>query len=299
MIPVVVFAYARPDTLARTLACLRADQIPKLYVFCDGARSDADRGGVAAVRDLALAIDWTDVTVIERSQNLGLGRSVRRGVTEVLRDHEALLVFEDDLICARGTYQYLSAALDHYRDDIRVTSVTGWTHPRVTPSDVHDRPYFDGRAESLCWGTWRRTWSSMRHDAATMISAARQLGIDPARYGNDVLAMAAVEHERNIWAVRWLCLHILTGGLCMRPPHSLIDHIGLDHRASNAGGDESWALDLPASAPAPPTRWPEPIENPQCAELWRTAGAPVRRSPLWAARRLLQVLRARVVERRR
>ena len=290
--PVVVFAYARPDTLQRTLACLRENQIPKLYAFCDGPRSSADDAGTHDIRALLRGVDWTDITIVERTKNLGLGRSIRAGVSEVLEQHESILVFEDDLICVPGTYRYLAAALEHYREDPKVMSVTGWTHPRVTPSNVTDQPYFDGRAESLLWGTWRRAWRGMHHDALTLIAACRRLGIDPSRYGNDVLAMAEVERKRNIWAVRWLCLHILNGGLCMRPPRSLVDHIGLDHRASNAGGDDSWVLGELPPAPEIPTRWPDAIENSQCAELWQTAGIPQRRSPLWFAQRLLQRLAA-------
>lgn len=294
--PVIVFAYARPDTLARTLACLRENQIPKLYVFCDGARSSSDIAATRDVRQLVRDIAWTDVTIVERSKNLGLGRSIRSGVTEVLEKHESVLVFEDDLICVPGTYRYLAAALEHYRDDPEVMSVTGWTHPRVTPSNVVDQPYFDGRAESLLWGTWRRAWRGMHHDALSLLAAARRHGIDPSSYGDDVLAMADVERKRNIWAVRWLALHILNGGLCLRPPRSLVDHIGLDHRASNAGGDDSWALGDLAPALEIPS-WPLPIENPECVHLWQTAGAPRQRSTLWFARRLLQrvAVRARAL----
>lgn len=297
--PVVLFAYARPDTLERTLAGLRANDIPRLYAYCDGPRSDSDTVGVREVRKILRGVDWTEITIIERAHNLGLGRSIRAGVTEVLSRHEAALVWEDDLECVPGTYRYLAAALEHYRSDSKVMSVTGWTHPRITPRDVVDRPYFDPRAESLLWGTWRRAWRGMHHDAATFVAAMRRLGIDPARVGDDVLAMASVERERNIWAVRWLCLHLLNGGLCMRPPRSLVEHIGLDHRASNAGGDESWAHGELGPAPTIPAIWPDAVENPQCAPLWRTAGAPKARSPLWFARRLFQRVAARVVERRR
>jgi len=291
--PVVVFAYARPDTLTRTLACLRENAVPKLYVFCDGPSSSAQIEGTTAVRALVRAIAWTEVTVIERETNLGLGRSIRTGVAEILEKHESIIVFEDDLICSPGTYRYLAAALDHYRDDPKVMSVTGWTHPRVTPSTVRDQPYFDGRAESLAWGTWRRAWRGMHHDASSLVSACRRAGIDPGTYGSDLLAMAEVERKRNIWAVRWLYLHILHGGLCMRPPRSFVDHIGLDHRASNAGGDDSWALPALTPAPPPPVQWPAAVEDPECAARWRTAGAPQTRSPLWFAKRLLQRLAAR------
>ena len=75
----------------------------------------------------------------------------------MLAEHDSLLVFEDDLICVPGAYAFLCEALARYRDDPAVLSVTGWTHPSVTPPGVAS-PYFDGRPESWSWGTWRRAW---------------------------------------------------------------------------------------------------------------------------------------------
>jgi hypothetical protein len=291
--PVVVFAYARPDTLRRTLECLRENQIPQLYVFCDGAKSDAVTRQVKEVRALVREITWTKLEIIERGVNFGLGKSIRAGVDEILGKHDSLLVFEDDLICVPGTYQYLAAALEQYRDNDKVMSVTGWTHRRVTPSDVGELPYFDGRAESLLWGTWKRAWKGMDRDAASLVAECRQRGIDPTRFGTDVLDMAAAEQKRNIWAVRWVCLHLLNRGLCMRPPRSMVDHIGLDHRASNAGGDAMWEQTL-GPAPAIPTTWPAAVENPQCSALWKQIGGGAERGRLrWIAQRLVQRITAR------
>ncbi|MBI3912594.1 MAG: glycosyltransferase [Chloroflexi bacterium] len=272
-IPIVLFAYNRPDMLARTLECLRDNHAPMIYAFSDGARVPEHVSSVRAVRKTLNAIDWCKVILRERTENLGLGRSIRAGVAEVLAQHDTVIVFEDDLICVPGTYAYLCAALDHYRNDARVLSVTGWTHPRITPSDVTDQPYFDGRAECLVWGTWQRAWQGMELDALDMIRQSQAKGIDVYRYGADLPAMAAVEHQRNIWAVRWLYLHILRGDLCLRPPHSLVEHIGSDDRASNA---DTWAgsgwLNPPLrDCPPIPSRWPLPMENAQCSVLWQKA----------------------------
>ena len=123
------------------------------------------------------AINWCEVVLCERESNLGLGRSILTGVTEVLGKYETVIIFEDDLICVPGTYEYLCAALDQYKDDDRVMSVTGWTHPLVTPSDVIDLPYFDGRAECWVWGTWARAWHGMeiKTKVSTFIGTAQIL----------------------------------------------------------------------------------------------------------------------------
>src|SRR5262249_8746572 len=153
--------------------------------------------------------------IVERDANLGLGLSIRTGAAEVFSKHDSIIVCEDDLVCVKGAYAYLCAALDHYRDDRRVMSVTGWTHPRVTPPGVTTEPYFDGRSECLLWGAWARSWRDMEKDALTLIAECKARGIDIYSFGADLVAMADQERTRNIWAVRFIYQHILKRTLCL------------------------------------------------------------------------------------
>jgi len=292
MIPIVVFAYARPDHLQQTLDSLRANRVPKIYAFSDGARSPDKAPAVEEVRRLLRLVDWCEVELVERDHNLGLGRSILTGVTEVLQKHDAVIVYEDDLICVPGTYAYLCAALEHYRANPRVMSVTGWTHPRITPKYVGDQPYFDGRAECLVWGTWVDRWQGMEIDAKTLMNQCRERGIDIFRYGADLPEMAEVELVQNIWAVRFLYLHILHGGLAFRPPHSLAEHIGFDALATNSADAVEWANPPLKPVPAIPVHFPDSIEHPDCSRLWQRAYGrrPARRGLFWRGLRKLRRL---------
>ncbi|MDP3069243.1 MAG: hypothetical protein Q8N18_03095 [Opitutaceae bacterium] len=269
-IPVVLFAYARPDHLGRTLASLRENAVPRIVAFADGAKGAADAGRVTEVRALLRAIDWCEVSLTERAQNLGLGRNVLAGVTEVADRHAAFVVWEDDLIAVPGTYEWMCAALRRYADDPRVMSVTAWTHPRVTPRDVGASPYFDGRAECWVWGAWARSWKGMNDQTALEKLATVAA---PAAYGADLPIMAEREERQNIWAVRWLYHHLQHGGLCVRPPWSMVEHFGFDPLATNAAGATAWA-NPPLRAAAPiPAAWPESREHPACRERWEAANA--------------------------
>jgi hypothetical protein len=272
VVPVVLFAYARPAHLARALACLRTERVPLLFAFADGAKGTGDDPAVAGVRAMLRAIDWCEVRLVERPENLGLGRNVLAGVTAVAAQHEAFIAWEDDLVCAPGTYGWMCAALRHYASDPRVMSVTGWTHPRVTPADTGGRPYFDGRAESWSWGAYARSWRGMaQENARQKLAAARARGLAPGAYGADLPEMARDEEARNLWAVRWLYHHLQHGGLCLRPPVSYVDHAGFDAAATNATSADGWQhSELPAGAEAAPA-WPEAVENPACRDLWRAA----------------------------
>ncbi|MBM3145510.1 MAG: hypothetical protein FJ010_11175, partial [Chloroflexi bacterium] len=85
MIPIVLFAYARPEHLRRTLACLRENHVPLIYAFSDGPKSPEVKTRVRAVREMLRQVDWCEIQVVEREENLGLGKSILAGVNEIFQ----------------------------------------------------------------------------------------------------------------------------------------------------------------------------------------------------------------------
>lgn len=270
MVPVILFVYKRTDTLAVTLASLKRNHVRQLIVYADAAKTEKDAEGVAAVRKMVSEIDWCETELHFRDHNVGLGVNIKDGVSRALEKHEAVIVCEDDLDFVEGTIDYMSAALEHYANDERVMSVTGWTNKEITPKDVGTMPYFDGRAECWLWGTWRRVWKGMSEmTAEEMMRKVSARGESPYRWGGDLPYMAKTELKSNIWAVRLVYLHILHQGYCLRPPWSMVNHIGWGSGATNVAG-RNWE-DNGELQPAPPipAAWPEPILNPACEVLHR------------------------------
>lgn len=270
--PVALFAHARPDLLARTLEGLRANAVPLIYAFSDGPRGEAEVAHVAAVRAVLHDVTWAEVVHVERMDNLGLGRSILAGVTQVFAQHDTVIVCEDDLFVAPGAYRYLTAALDHYHDDPRVFSASAWTHARVTPATVGDHPFFSHRVNTLFWGAYARSWQGMdRGSAAERLAQYAGQGGDPASYGADVPLYAASEGTRNLWAVRFIADHLARGGLSLCPPWTMVEHLGYDSRATNARFDPTWDAPIEGAAPPIPVIWPTVEEHPEIAALWRRA----------------------------
>jgi putative methyltransferase (TIGR04325 family) len=124
----------------------------------------------------------------------------------------------------------------------------------------------------------------------------RARGLDIYRYGSDLVEMAETELERNIWAVRFLYLHMLHQGLCLRPPWSMVEHFGFAPEATNAK-DESWLRNPPLqAAPKIPSHWPDPVENPECAKLHKQAAGELP-SPRTVVVRSARQLASRVLKR--
>ncbi|MCF0075198.1 2OG-Fe(II) oxygenase [Dyadobacter sp. CY261] len=272
IIPVALFVYNRRDTVETLLDCLKSEGIPLLYVFSDGPKDDLDQIKVDQVREVISAIDWCEVVVFERPVNFGLGRSQIQGISEVLSRHYAALIFEDDLFFVKGTYSYLVSALEFYENAPEVMSVTGWTHPLITPKNLHGNPYFDGKSECWGWGTWSRAWKGMERSALEIYSECLSRGIDVEKYGSDMPKMALEAADKNLWAVRWWYLHMLNDGLCLRPPHTLIETSGFDGRGTTVNPTMAiWRNPQLTDCPSIPEHYPEPIENIDCKKLWRNA----------------------------
>lgn len=274
-IPVVLFAFNRPEHLERVLECLRREEVPCLIAFADGPRNRSDDPSVAAVRRKLRAVDWCEMRLVERATNLGLGRNLLTGVGEVAEAYESFIVWEDDLVCVPGTYAWVAEALRYYAEDERVMSVSAWTHPRITPGGVGSLPYLDRRAECWVWGAWARSWRGMMEETASeKMRAVEAAGMAPGAYGEDLPLMARQEVQKNIWAVRWLYHHFQHGGLCVRPPWSMVEHIGFDALATQAGDAIEWANPPLRPAPPIPEVWPEPQEHAACRALWAAANPP-------------------------
>jgi hypothetical protein len=269
LIPVVLFVYQRPGHLRRTLECLRKNTIPLLIVYCDGLKDPGDEERLNDTRNIAKRIDWCPVRIIERERNLGLGVSIRTGVSEVLQEFGAAIIFEDDIDCVPGTYDYMAAALRHYENDPRVMSVTGFVHPDVRPPVPADQPYFDGRFTCWGWGTWARAWQGMDTPAVELLRQCKRKGIDVNRYGIDMVIWAKNEKKQNIWAVRFGLLHFLRGGLNYHPPHSLTNHAGFDQSTTSSGYPDAWQVPVLQPCPLLPNPWPEPIEHRDSPGLYR------------------------------
>jgi hypothetical protein len=92
-------------------------------------------------------------------------------------------------------------------------------------------------------------------------------GIDIYRYGAAMVSMAKVELSQNIWAVRFVYLHILKKGLCLRPPWCMVEHIGWDSQGTNAKDAGIFEAPPLKHCPPIPAQWPNPVEQPESARL--------------------------------
>ena len=161
--PIALFAFNRPDLLARTLTALAANELATssaLTIFCDGPRHEGDEAGTRAVRALARSVTgFARLEVVERPHNMGCAASIIDGLTEMFRRHERLIVIEDDNVTSPHTLRFLNEGLARYADNEHVFNISAWTPPNIARKLPSDYPY-DAYAipRFNCSGGWA-SWS--------------------------------------------------------------------------------------------------------------------------------------------
>lgn len=239
--PIVIFCYNRRDHLKSTIDALALNPLAKdsdLILFSDGPRKESDTEKIEGVREyLATITGFRSVTVHARKENMGLGRSIITGVSEVLRQYGKAIIMEDDLISTPDFLAYMNDALTTFEENPLVFSVSGYSFGIGAVASYPQDAALVFRASSLGWATWKDRWEQVDWKvsdfAEFMDSSERQDRLKDA--GEDILPMI-IKQQRgliNSWAVRWTYHHVKYGGYCLIPVHSKIKTIGDDGSGSN------------------------------------------------------------------
>jgi hypothetical protein len=246
--PVAIFTYKRPTHTKATLDALNANTLAPqtdLYVFSDGPKREEDASAVEEVRRLTREIKgFASVTTIERATNLGLAKSIITGVSELLRKFDAIIVLEDDVVTNRHFLSYMNEALDRYRDDTLVFSVTGHTFPKETlkiPASYPYDTYAAYRCSSWSWGTWRDRWTRIDWDMKYFedFYADEKAQEKLNRGGQDMVEMLHMQYRGHIdsWAIRFCHAHSASDMRCIYPVKTLVRNIGLDNSGTHSTYD--------------------------------------------------------------
>ncbi|MBL8350024.1 MAG: glycosyltransferase [Burkholderiaceae bacterium] len=232
--PIALFAFNRPQHLARTLAAL-ADcpeaRLTSLTIYCDGPRRDADNEAVAAVRAVAQAAQgFGSLAVVTSDANLGLAASIIRGVGAQLAASERVIVIEDDLVVSPHFLRYMNQGLDLYADEPRVASIHGYTYPT---GEALPETFFQRGADCWGWATWARAWRHFEPDGGKLLARLQQRRLTrqfdlEGSCPNTRMLEDQIAGRNDSWAIRWHAACFLDELLTLYPGRTLVENIGND-----------------------------------------------------------------------
>lgn len=243
IIPIVLFAHARPCHLIKTLQGLKCNEVPIIYAFSDGPKDASKENAVFEVRKLLHNIEWCEKVIVEREYNWGLGTSIRAGVTEVFQKYDKLIVVEDDIVLRPGAYKYAVKALCHYENVPEIMTISLWNHPILVPKGT-DTGFFSERFMCWGWGTYKKYWQLYNSSIQDIYSSIDKELIQKIKeYGEDLIQQVEYSKKSDIWYVGYALLQFKLDKISFFPSETLVVNIGKDSTAVNDGPDHTSFLE--------------------------------------------------------
>ena len=253
--PVALFCYNRLDTLKETLTALQANKFSlesDLFIFSDGAKSEADKVKVEKVREYIKTVSgFKSVTVREAEKNRGLANSIISGVTEIVEKYGKIIVLEDDIVTAPFFLEWMNSALDLYENNDKVAGIHAWSPPQ----EFGERPdtYFIREVGCWGWATWKRGWDLFEPDGSKLLKEfkSRKVIYDfnvKNTYPYYEMLRNQKEGWIDSWAVRWYASVFLKGRFGLQPGRALVRNIGYQS-GTHCNFDETFQDDVIAGEP--------------------------------------------------
>lgn len=225
----------------RTLKFLQQNELAaesRLFIFSDGAKTDADQEMVDKVRDLIKDADgFKSIEIIRRKENMGLANSIIAGVTKLVADYGQVIVFEDDLISSPYTLTYFNESLNRYRQEEKVMHIGAYMYN--LKGENLPETFFYRAATSWGWATWDRAWKHFEPNIDKLMdqfTAADKRAFSIDHTMNFWKQMKDFKNGRNnSWAIRWYASIFLKKGLTLNPSQSLVNNIGHDGSGIHSG----------------------------------------------------------------
>ena len=220
--PISLFVYNRPVQLAKTLLALSENVLASesdLHIFSDNGDD------VTEVREMIKEVKgFKSVHIHLNAFHQGLRGSILTGVSLMLREHDNLIILEDDIITSPNFLTYMNVCLDRFKDDNNIGSITGYNVIDI-PEGYHEPVYLSHRPGSWGWATWQDRWYSFR--SRCPVSRSDKDGFNIG--GDDLFRMLIRQRRGEIdsWAIDWAFHHYKKGMYCVYPCVSKVCNIGI------------------------------------------------------------------------
>jgi len=159
-VPVVLFVFIRPDTLAKVFEVLRKAKPSKLFLVSDGPRKSvpSDKKKIEESRKIVENITWDcEVHRLYFEENQGMYPMFKLAMDYVFQKVDRCIFLEDDVVTSVSFFKFCSELLEKYKNDLRVNMICGMNQTESYENPSSD--YFFTKGASI-WGFafWKRTY---------------------------------------------------------------------------------------------------------------------------------------------
>lgn len=240
--PVGISVYGRISHLKETVNALKKNILAKdseVYFFSDAPLA-GDEKIVLNIRAYIRSIKGFKKThLIERKENNRV-KNNRGGMKFLLEKYGKLIWLEEDIVTAPGFLTFMNEALDFYKSDGDILSISGYAPP-IIPQPLLKDVFVLKRFTAWGFATWKNKFDPFNfaitnQDFEKVIFDKRRV-TDFAKHGKDMLPMVMADYNKKIDAldVKIMFYQYLHDKYTVYPSLSLVQNIGHDGSGVHCG----------------------------------------------------------------
>jgi hypothetical protein len=166
--PVLLIGYNRLEKLIDRIVEVLSWQTSKLYISIDGGDDEKQQFYFDQIQILLKEKrSETPIVIIQRSHNLGLGKHLPLAVTEILENHDGVIVIEDDIKCSSQFYKEICIALTLHGE--KYMTIGGFSSlpfkARRCPNKWRETKYFSAWGWGVTQSSWRRYENTINQES--------------------------------------------------------------------------------------------------------------------------------------
>lgn len=164
-IPVLLVGFNRPELLMRRVLELRENDLSLLYISIDGNHTIDIEMENCLESISQLFESEKSLKILRSDENMGLAKHITTRISQLLEEHESIIVLEDDIKIGNNFIQNMNLGLKNL-DELSLRGVVSGFSAIMRPRNMNIKnrwrrtPYFN------CWG-WvctRDVWKDYKLD---------------------------------------------------------------------------------------------------------------------------------------
>ena len=258
--PIVLFVYNRLDHTQGVIETLLKNTLAKeseFYIFSDAAKTENGVEKVNEVRKFIQDNSWhtgfKKVSIVEAEKNKGLAKSIIGGVSDIIQKYGKVIVLEDDLKLSPYFLEYMNDALEYYREDEKIWSISGYSFPMKSLKRYPHDIFYSYRGCSWGWATWIDRWKTVDWQVKEYEQfIGDQKWIERfTRGGVDLTNMLKMQMDGKIdsWAIRWCFSQSNQEMYTVYPRISYLENAGCDGSGIHSSVYDEYYTDMSQCVP--------------------------------------------------
>lgn len=233
-LPILLIAFNRLDTTKEVFEQIREYEPNKLYISIDGPRTDDERDKVTSVIEfIKRSTNWEcEVHYKISEHNLGCKEACTSAIDWFFSREDSGVILEDDCVPCSSFFQFCSLALNIYKDDERVSIISGSRF-----SEPGDSVAFSKFQMIWGWASWANRWEKYRGtiEESKIDEFVKKVGfgIFDRLCWREIMYRLHRGEIPSAWDFQLLFWNVLNEKYSVVPPVNLVKNIGVGTDSTN------------------------------------------------------------------